>query len=160
MAVACEHVGSFAVARQGSNSIARKCAGVGHKSNRVYARSSIDARNRCRGAGTATCASGSGRSFLGCYGGGAWTYPGDCRLPLVRSGNHSYVGKPLSGWNAYECVESTSLRQPESQDSRRLTKFLPRRPIRRSIFLFCFSPFPAQSGPAPDEGALGRTPAL
>ena len=47
-----------------------------------------------------TFASGSGRSFPGCHGGGAWPYPGDCRSTTARSRNHSHFGKPLSDWNA------------------------------------------------------------
>src|SRR5258707_13499378 len=83
MAVPREHVGSSADARQRSNPVARQCARLGHESNRVHARSSVDTRNRCRGTSIATSASGPGRSFLGCYGGRTPPNSLVCRHPPV-----------------------------------------------------------------------------
>ena len=100
MAVPRERVGISVVARQRSNPVARQRARLGHESNRVHARSSVDTRNRCRGTRIATSVSGPGRSILGCYGGGTRPNSRDCRPSPVGSRNHSHIGKPLSAWNA------------------------------------------------------------
>lgn len=127
MVVPREHVGSSAIARQRSDPIARQRARLGHESNRVHARSSVDTRNRCRGTRIATSASGPGRSFLGCYGGRTRPNSRDCRPSPVRSGNHRHFGKPLSAsnefrflvaihnWPAHAYLISTS---PESESAR------------------------------------------
>ena len=107
MVVPREHVGSSAIARQRSDPIARQRARLGHKSNRVHARSSVDTRNRCRGTRIATSASGPGRSFLGCYGGRTRPNSRDCRLSPVRSGNHRHFGKPLSASNEFRFLVAT-----------------------------------------------------